>query len=164
MDKSLAPAEEPTKAGGKVLHHVPRCSSSSLFAADLEAVQSRFFANPPSPAFQSMLGLSALLDQEMLDPQQEVNVQEDVVAHQLDDMGVSLHSQSDLGLLPSAHAFSATERREKNGDQSLSKETLKKSKKGSRKLNKIEGKVLCFNEDDAVAVRLGESKSCDLCW
>ncbi|GAB4837769.1 hypothetical protein Ancab_002634, partial [Ancistrocladus abbreviatus] len=123
LAKSLTPAEEPTKAWGKVMHHVPRCSGSSLFAADLEGFQSRFLANLPSPTFQSVLGLSALLDREILDPQQEVNVKEDGVAHQLDGM----------------------------------EETLKKSKKGSRKLNKTEVKALCFNEDDAVAVRSGES-------
>ncbi|GAB4829540.1 hypothetical protein Ancab_019211 [Ancistrocladus abbreviatus] len=109
MTKSMTPAKELTKAGGKVLYHIPRCSGSSLFAADLEAVQSGFFANLPSPAFQSVLGLSALLDQEMLEPQQE--------------------------------------------------ETLKKSKKGSRKLNKMEGKALHFNEDDVVAVHSGELKN-----
>ncbi|GAB4836294.1 hypothetical protein Ancab_001210 [Ancistrocladus abbreviatus] len=69
MPKSLTPIEEPTKAGGKVLPHVPRCSGSGLFSADLEAIQSRFFVDPPSPAFQYVLGLSTLMGQEVLDPQ-----------------------------------------------------------------------------------------------
>ncbi|GAB4843277.1 hypothetical protein Ancab_013243 [Ancistrocladus abbreviatus] len=102
--KSLTPVEEPTKARGKAMHHVPRCLGSSLFAANLEAAE---------------------------------NVQEDGVAHQLDDLAVPLHSQLDLGLLPSILALS---------------ESLKKSKKGPESRTKTEGKALRFNEDDAIAV------------
>ncbi|GAB4859994.1 hypothetical protein Ancab_011470 [Ancistrocladus abbreviatus] len=115
--KSLTPVEESTNAEEKVLLHVPRCSSSGHFSTNVEAVQSRSFADLPSPAtLQSVLGLSASLDQEVLDPQHEGNMNEDM-------------------------------------------EALKKLKKGSRKLNKMEGKVMCFNEEDADGVRLGESVS-----
>ncbi|GAB4860019.1 hypothetical protein Ancab_011493 [Ancistrocladus abbreviatus] len=63
MTKSLTLVEELTNAGGKVLLHVSRCSGCDHFSTNIEAVQSRFFADPPSPtALQSMLGLSALLD------------------------------------------------------------------------------------------------------
>ncbi|GAB4838771.1 hypothetical protein Ancab_028313 [Ancistrocladus abbreviatus] len=146
LAKSLTPAEEPTKARGKAMHHVPRCSGSSLFATDPEVVQSRECAGGwGSPS--------------------------------IGQVAVPLYSQSDMGLLPLAHAFPATKRRERNGDQSLSiegvvghktkkkhlseilnlsplltQETLKNLKKGSRKLNKKEGKALLFNEDYAVAV------------
>ncbi|GAB4859150.1 hypothetical protein Ancab_010615 [Ancistrocladus abbreviatus] len=67
MAKSLTPVEEQTKVGEKVLPYGQRCSGSSPFSTDLEAVQSRFFADLPSLTFQSVLGLSALLDHEVLD-------------------------------------------------------------------------------------------------
>ncbi|GAB4860013.1 hypothetical protein Ancab_011489, partial [Ancistrocladus abbreviatus] len=38
----------------------------------------------------------------------------------------------------------------------FSQEALKKSKKGSKKLNKMDGKVLHFNEEDGDGVHSGE--------
>ncbi|GAB4826724.1 hypothetical protein Ancab_033614 [Ancistrocladus abbreviatus] len=91
---------------------------------------------------------------------------------------------TDLGLMPSAHDLSITERRVRKGDQFLSiegdmggktkkknlsvilnlsphfsQEVLKKSKKGSKKLNKMDWKMLRFNEEDGDGVRSGESAS-----
>ncbi|GAB4837702.1 hypothetical protein Ancab_002555 [Ancistrocladus abbreviatus] len=114
MAKSQTLDDEPINAGEKDLLHVPMCTCSCHFSVDLDMVQSIFYDDLPSPTgLQPELGLSALLEQEMLDSQYEANMNKDV-------------------------------------------EALKKSKKGSKKLNKMDRKVLLFNEEDGNGVCLGE--------
>ncbi|GAB4836707.1 hypothetical protein Ancab_001621 [Ancistrocladus abbreviatus] len=117
VPKSQTLEKEPTSAGEKDLLHVPRCTGCYSFFVDLDAVQSIFNGDSPSPTgIQPEMGLSTSLEQEMLDPQYEANVNEDV-------------------------------------------EAFKKSKRGSKKLNKTDEKVLRFDEEDEDGVRLGESVS-----